>query len=45
MLKHRMTDGQLQSPKDTLEAIALLWDEVTFEELQNLLLAWMGRLQ
>jgi len=44
-LKHRMTDRQLQSPKEILDAVTELWDEVTFEELQNVFLAWMERLQ
>jgi len=40
-----MTDRQLQSPKEILDAVTELWDEVTFEELQNVFLAWMERLQ
>jgi hypothetical protein len=40
-----MTDRQLQSPKDILDAGAELGDEDTFEELQNIFLAWMERLQ
>jgi hypothetical protein len=47
MLKHWMimTDRQLQNPKEILDAVTKLWNEVTFEELQNVFLAWMGRLQ
>jgi hypothetical protein len=45
MLKHRMTDRQLQSPKEILDAFTELWDAVTFEELQNVFLGWMERLQ
>jgi hypothetical protein len=45
MLKQRMTDRQLQSPKEILDAFTELWDAVTFEELQNVFLAWMERLQ
>jgi hypothetical protein len=40
MLKHQMTDRQLQCPKDILNAVPELWDEVIFEELQNIFLAW-----
>jgi hypothetical protein len=39
MLKHRMTDRQLPSPKTLLDAVTELWDEVTVEELQNVFLA------
>jgi hypothetical protein len=39
MLKHRMMDQQLQSPKEILDAVAARWDEVTGEELQNVFLA------
>jgi hypothetical protein len=45
MLKHQMTDRQLQNPKKILEKVTELWDEVAFEELQNVFLAWMERLQ
>jgi hypothetical protein len=45
MLKHRMTDQQLQSPKEILAAVTEQWNESIFEELQNILLAWMERLQ
>jgi hypothetical protein len=45
MLKHRMTDGQLQIPKEILDVVTEVWDEVTFEESQNIFLAWMERLQ
>jgi hypothetical protein len=40
-----MTNAQLQSPKDMLDMVTELWDEVTLEELQNVFLAWMERLQ
>jgi hypothetical protein len=39
MLKHRMMDQQLPSPKEILDAVAARWDEVTVEELQNVFLA------
>jgi hypothetical protein len=41
MLKHRMTDRQLQSPEEILDAVTELWDEVTFEEWQNIFLTWI----
>jgi len=44
MPKHRMTDRQLQSPKEILDAVPELCDEVTFEELENVFLAWMEQL-
>jgi hypothetical protein len=45
MLKHRMTDRQLQSPEEILDEVTERWDEVTVEELQNVFLGWMERLQ
>jgi hypothetical protein len=45
MLKHRMTNGQMQIPKEILDAVTEVWDEITFEESQNIFLAWMERLQ
>jgi hypothetical protein len=35
----------VQSPKEDLDAISELWDEITFEELQTIFLAGMERLQ
>jgi hypothetical protein len=45
LLKHWMADRQLQSPKENWDALPGLWDDISFEELQNVFLAWMGRLQ
>jgi hypothetical protein len=45
MLTPRITPRQLQSPKEILHAVAERWDQVTFEQLQNLFVAWMERLQ
>jgi hypothetical protein len=39
MLAHRMTDKQLQSPKEILNAVSEVWDEITFQEVQNVFLA------
>jgi hypothetical protein len=41
MLAHRMMDRQLQSPKAILNVVPKLCDDVTFEELENVFLAWM----
>jgi hypothetical protein len=43
--KHRMMDRQLQNLKEILDAATELWDAVTFEDLQNVFLTWMERLQ
>jgi hypothetical protein len=40
-----MTDRQLQSPKEILDAVTEIWDKVTFEELQHVFLTRMARLQ
>jgi hypothetical protein len=40
-----MTDKQLQSLKEILDSVTGQYDDVTFEELQNVFLAWMERLQ
>jgi hypothetical protein len=45
LLKHWMTDRQLQSPEEILDEVTKRWDEITFEELQNIFLGWMERLQ
>jgi len=44
MLKHQMTDRKLQSPKEMLDMLTELWDEVSFEEGRNGFLVWMERL-
>jgi hypothetical protein len=38
MSKHWMTDRQLQSSKEILDAVTERWDEATFEELRNVFL-------
>jgi hypothetical protein len=45
MSEHRMTERQLQSLKEILDAARELWDDVAFENLQNVFLGWMERLQ
>jgi hypothetical protein len=44
MSKHRITARQPQGLKQ-LDALTERWDEVTFQELQNIFLTWVGRLQ
>jgi hypothetical protein len=34
-----MTDRQLQSPKEIVDTVRELWNEITFEESQNVFLA------
>jgi hypothetical protein len=44
MLEHRITDRQLKSSEENLDAVSELRDEITVEELQNVFLAWMEQL-
>jgi hypothetical protein len=45
MLKHWMTDRQLQSPKEMLDPVTERCEEITFEELQRVFLTWIERLE
>jgi hypothetical protein len=45
MSKHRMTHRQLWTPKDLLDAVTEIRDEITFGELENVFLASMEQLQ
>jgi hypothetical protein len=43
ILKHRMTDRQLQSPTEILYVVRELWNEVTLKQLQTVFLALRDR--
>jgi hypothetical protein len=39
-----MKDREFQSQRAILNAIAAIWDDLTFEEVQRVLQEWMERL-
>jgi hypothetical protein len=45
MLKGNMKDRAFQTVEEILEAVALIWNGVTFEQLQRVFLNWMERLE
>jgi hypothetical protein len=45
MLKQKVKDRAFQRVEEILEAGTLLWNEVTFEQLQSVFLNWMERLE
>jgi hypothetical protein len=45
MLKQKVKDRAFQRVEEIPEAVTLLWNEVTFEQPQSVLLNWMERLE
>jgi hypothetical protein len=45
MLKQKVKDRAFQRVEEILEAVTLLLNEVTFEQLQSVFLNWMERLE
>jgi hypothetical protein len=45
MLKGNMKDRAFQTVEEILEAITLIWNGVTFEQLRRVFLNWMERLE
>jgi hypothetical protein len=44
MLKQKMKDRELQSQQAILSAVAKLWNDLTFAEIQRVFQEWMERL-
>jgi hypothetical protein len=44
ILKHNMTDREFRNQQETLNAIAKIWDDLTFEDVQRVFQEWMERL-
>jgi hypothetical protein len=45
MLKGNMKDRAFQTIEEILEAVTLIWNGVTFEQLQTVFLNWMEHLE
>jgi hypothetical protein len=45
MLKENMTNRAFQTVEEMLEAVILIWNKVSFEQLQSVFLNWMERLE
>jgi hypothetical protein len=45
MLKGNMKDHAFQTVEEILEAVTLIWNGVTFEQLQSVFFNWMERLE
>jgi hypothetical protein len=44
ILKHNMKDQEFQNQQAILNAIAKIWDDLTFEDIQGVFQEWMERL-
>jgi hypothetical protein len=45
ILKGNMKNGAFQTVEEILEALTLIWNGVTFEQLQSVFLNWIERLE
>jgi hypothetical protein len=45
ILKEKMRDRAFQTVKDILDAVTLIWNAMSFEQVQSVFLNWMERLE
>jgi hypothetical protein len=43
-LKEKLKEQELSTPEQMIEAITVLWEVITFDELQSVFLKWIQRL-